>query len=199
MVNEQPKFITNKRRCISGSQGSPNRKLGGSASHDQTSLQKQIVNQGQKDVNIHRGSDDANDSVQLPFHQSPPQKYLNKNKKQMHKESHKNISRDRMFHLNLNVVSETHTTNVALFGEVVDVLARCSVKEYIDYFEKDPINSQKYEQLGKSVWKEYKFLFKLDKSNVKGDNFSTIAEAVELLTKEYLIDDNNTKTMVDVK
>ncbi|GAA0158935.1 hypothetical protein LIER_15838 [Lithospermum erythrorhizon] len=46
---------------------------GSSSRHDQTSLQKQIVNQGQKD--------DANDSVQSPFHQSPPQKYLNKNKK----------------------------------------------------------------------------------------------------------------------
>ncbi|GAA0139028.1 hypothetical protein LIER_00659 [Lithospermum erythrorhizon] len=117
----------------------------------------------------------------------------------MHKESHKNISQDRMFYLNLNVVFESHTTNVTLFGEVPDVLAGCSVKEYIDCFEKDPINSQKYEQLGKSVWKEYKFLFKLDKSNVKGDKFSTIVEAVELLTNEYPIDDNNTKTMVDVK
>ncbi|KAG9142039.1 hypothetical protein Leryth_026671 [Lithospermum erythrorhizon] len=66
--------------------------------------------------------------------------------------------------LDLDVVFENQTINAVLFGDVVAVVVGCSVQEYIDSLEKDPFNSPNYDHLVSSNWREYKFLFKLDKS-----------------------------------
>ena len=108
--------------------------------------------------------------------------------------------------VNLDVTSESHTTSVALFGEIADAYIGCTVNEYKDTFDRvqnklllynndkinalynlhtnnitfqDQTNSQWYKALSATITREYKVQFKLQKEKFTYNKLCTVAEAIQ--------------------
>ncbi|KAI5671296.1 hypothetical protein M9H77_11660 [Catharanthus roseus] len=81
--------------------------------------------------------------------------------------------------LNLNVIQWRQSTKVTLFEDVASIVIGCSRIKCIDSIGKDVNKSKHFQTMVNLNMKEFKFLIKLNKIEVRNGRLQVVAEAIE--------------------